>query len=77
MTRRRKDPLRALTDGERVSLEQLGRAPSAPAGPVARVRALLGVAGGCSYTGGAAWSTWVRPRSIARRGAATTVSQSS
>src|SRR5829696_276493 len=32
MSRRRKDPLRALTDSERASLEQLGRATSAPVG---------------------------------------------
>jgi transposase len=50
MSRRRKDPLRALTDDERSSLEQLGRATSAPAGIVTRARALLAVAAGCSYT---------------------------
>jgi transposase len=50
MTRRRKDPLRALTDRERASLEEVGRAMSAPAGIVARARALLAVADGCSYT---------------------------
>ncbi len=50
MSRRRKDPLRALTDDERASLEQVGRATSAPAGIVARARALLAVADGCSYT---------------------------
>ncbi len=50
MSRRRKDPLRALTDGERASLEQVGRALSAPAGIVTRARALLAVADGCSYT---------------------------
>ncbi len=50
MSRRRKDPLRALKDGERASLEQVGRATSAPAGIVARARALLAVAEGCSYT---------------------------
>jgi len=50
MTRRRKDPLRALTDGERASLEQLGGATSAPAALVTRARALLAVADGCSYT---------------------------
>ena len=42
--------MRALTDGERASLEQLGRAMSAPAGIVTRARALLAVADGCSYT---------------------------
>ncbi len=50
MSRRRKDPLRALTDDERSSLERLGGATSAPAGIVARARALLAVADGCSYT---------------------------
>ena len=50
MSRRRKDPLRALTDGERESLEQLGRATSAPVASVARARALLAVADGYSYT---------------------------
>ena len=50
MTRRRKDPLRALTDSERASLEQVGRAMSAPAAVVTRARALLAVAEGCSYT---------------------------
>jgi transposase len=50
MSRRRKDPLRALTDGERSSLEQLGRATSAPAGVVARARAWVSVADGYSYT---------------------------
>ena len=50
MSRRRKDPLRSLTDDERASLEQVERATSAPAALVARVRALLVVAAGCSYT---------------------------
>jgi hypothetical protein len=50
MSRRRKDPLRTLTDEERSSLEQLGRAASAPAGVVGRARALVAVADGCSYT---------------------------
>src|SRR5689334_9926477 len=50
MSRRRKDPLRALTDAERTSLEQLGRATSAPAGVVSRARALVAVADGASYT---------------------------
>ena len=50
MSRRRKDPPRPLTDDERTSLEQLGRATSAPAGVVARARALVAVAEGSSYT---------------------------
>ena len=48
MSRRRKDPLRALTDRERSSLEQLGRAMGAPGGVVARARAVVAVADGCS-----------------------------
>ena len=50
MTRRRKDPLRPLTDDERASLAQVGRSTSAPAAVVTRARALLAVADGCSYT---------------------------
>jgi transposase len=50
MSRRRKDPLRALTNEERASLERLGRATSAPTGVVARARALVAVADGASYT---------------------------
>ena len=50
MSRRRKDPLRALTEDERGKLDQVGRASSAPAAVVARARALLAVAEGCSYT---------------------------
>jgi len=50
MSRRRKAPLRAVPDDERTSLEQLGRATSAPVGIVTRARALLAVADGCSYT---------------------------
>ena len=50
MTRRWKDPLRTLTDEERKSLEQVGRATSAPAAVVMRAGALLAVADGCSYT---------------------------
>ena len=50
MSRRRKDPLRALTESERASLEQVSRATSAPAGIVARALAVLAVAEGCSYT---------------------------
>ena len=50
MSRRRKGPLRALTEDERGKLDQVGRASSAPAAVVARARALLAVAEGCSYT---------------------------
>src|SRR5829696_2363087 len=49
MTRRRKDPLRALTDHERLELTRLSRSATAPAAQVARASALLAVAGGSDY----------------------------
>jgi transposase len=53
MTRRKKDPLRPLSDEERNVLEQLSRAQSEPASHVARAKALLAVADGQSYTAAA------------------------
>ena len=53
MTRRKKDPLRPLTDRERKVLEQLSRAQSEPASHVARAKALLAVADGHDYTAAA------------------------
>ena len=53
MTRRKKDPLRPLSDEERNVLEQLSRAQSEPASHVARAKALLAVASGQSYTAAA------------------------
>lgn len=49
MSRRRKDPLRALTQDERRVLEQIARAQTEPASHVARAKALLAVAAGQSY----------------------------
>lgn len=49
MSRRRKDPLRALTDDERQELTHLSRSHIAPASRVARAVMLLAVAGGCDY----------------------------
>jgi len=49
MTRRRKDPLRPLTQEERELLEQIARAESEPASHVARAKALLAVAAGKTY----------------------------
>jgi transposase len=49
MTRRRKDPLRALTEEERTVLESVARARSEPASHVARAKILLAVADGASY----------------------------
>ena len=53
MSRKQRDPLRALHGAERVSLSRLSRSGSAPAARVARVRALLAVADGRSYTAAA------------------------
>ena len=53
MTRRQKDPLRALTPEEQAALEQLSRAPSEPASHVARARLVLAVAAGQSDTAAA------------------------
>ena len=49
MSRRKKDPLRALTQQEHRALLQLSRSPSAPAAEVARAKLLLAVAQGASY----------------------------
>jgi transposase len=53
MTRRQKDPLRALTDDERAALSRLSRSRSAPVAQVARATALLAVADGAGYTAAA------------------------
>src|SRR3954469_21521262 len=49
MSRRRKDPLRALTDEERRDLAHLSRSHAAPAVRVARAVMLLAVADGSDY----------------------------
>lgn len=49
MSRRRKDPLRALTDDERQELTHLSRSRAAPAVRVARAVMLLAVADGSDY----------------------------
>jgi transposase len=49
MTRRRKDPLRSLTDEERDVLEQISRSHSEPASHVARSKIVLSVADGKTY----------------------------
>ena len=50
MTRRKKDPLRKLTDQERLWLVRISRSHAEPAAHVARAKALLAVADGESYT---------------------------
>jgi transposase len=50
MTRRHKDPLRALTEEERNLLVHISRSHAEPASHVARAKALLTVAEGRSYT---------------------------
>jgi transposase len=49
MSRRKKDPLRLLTDAEHLALTQLSRSQVAPAVQVARAIMLLAVAGGSDY----------------------------
>jgi transposase len=49
MSRRRKDPLRRLTDDERRGLTRLSRSRTEPAARVARAVVLLAVAGGSDY----------------------------
>ncbi len=49
MARRKKDPLRTLTDEEKTFLETLARARSAPADQIARATGILAVAAGNSY----------------------------
>jgi transposase len=49
MSRRKKDPLRPLTDPERLVLTQLSRSQAAPAVQVARAVMLLAVATGDDY----------------------------
>lgn len=49
LSRRKKDPLRALTEPERQALRQISRSQSAPAVQVARAKMLLLVADGADY----------------------------
>ena len=49
MSRRKKDPLRPLTDDQRSSLTQLSRSQAAPAAEVARAKILLAVDRGENY----------------------------
>jgi transposase len=49
MSRRKKDPLRLLTDAENQALTQLSRSQVAPAVQVSRAIVLLAVAGGSDY----------------------------
>ena len=53
MSRRQKDPLRALGDEETAALSRLSRSRGAPAAQVAHARAVLAVADGQSYTAAA------------------------
>src|SRR5215212_1667635 len=53
MSRRQKEPLRALSDGEQMTLSRLSRSGRAPAAQVARATALLAIAEGQSYTAAA------------------------
>lgn len=59
MSRRKKDPLRELTDPERQEMVQLSRSQAAPAAEVTRAKILLAVARGDDYQDAA--------RSVGRR----------
>jgi transposase len=50
MSRRKKDPLRALSAEERAELERLGRSGREPAAVVAHAKAVLAVGKGATYT---------------------------
>lgn len=50
MSRRQKEPLRALTSDEQKWLERVSRSHSDPASQVARAKAILAVAAGASFT---------------------------
>src|SRR5438552_1995096 len=54
MTRRKKEPLRPITEGERRWLERVSRSRAEPEGHVARAKALLAVADGRTYAEAAA-----------------------
>jgi len=49
MSRRKKDPLRPLTEPERLELARISRSQAAPAVQVARATMLIAVAGGSDY----------------------------
>ena len=50
MTRRKKEPLRMLTEEERIWLARISRSHNEPATHVARAKAILAVSEGMSYT---------------------------
>jgi len=54
MTRRKEDPLRPFTEGERHWLERISRSRAEPAGHVGRAKALLAAADGRTYAEAAA-----------------------
>ena len=66
MSRRQKDPLRPLTQGERAQLEQLSRSRSQAASHLTRAKALLAVADGNSYTEAARQSGYALGDSVAQ-----------
>ncbi len=50
MSKRKKDPLRRLTEEEQNWLERISRSQVEPASHVARAKQILAVADGCNYT---------------------------
>lgn len=49
MSSRKKEPLRTLTEDERIWLKRISRSQSEPSSHVARAKQILNVANGCSY----------------------------
>jgi hypothetical protein len=66
MTRCLQDPLRELSAEEYQRLRKLSRSGSEPAEHVARAKALLAVAEGCSYTEAARRSGWRSNDAVSR-----------
>lgn len=66
MARRKKDPLRVLTEDEKTFLEKLSRSRSAPADQMARATGILAVASGKSYGEAALLCRRLRGTTIAR-----------
>ena len=55
MTRRKKEPLRKLTEEEQKWLERISRAHNEPASHVARAKEIMAVADGRSQTNCVGW----------------------
>ena len=66
MSRRKKDPLRALSETEREVLEEISRSRSEPASHVERSKVLLAVASGKDYTQAALLAGRRSPKAVSQ-----------